>query len=245
MKILVVDDDRATRRTIEGILVKNEYDALTAESVPTAISKLEADSTIRLIILDYKMPGGDGIELLKYLKNNLRFSNIPVLMSTSLSDANTVKSSIDLGAKDYLVKPVNPDLLMSKVQNLLERTAGTILLVDSDTVILRFLSGALEREGYNAITAKSGEEALEIVRAAKPKIDLVISEILLPQMNGFELLVALKGESWKLPVLLIIRDSGKFSKDDAISAGADSYITKPFNNMDILRKLISFNLHPK
>jgi DNA-binding response OmpR family regulator len=245
VKILVVDDDAVTRRTISGILAKNEYEYAVTDSVRGAISHLESDSTIRLIILDYKMPGGDGIELLEYLKNNLRFSNIPVLMSSSVNDMETVKKSIRMGAKDYLVKPVVPDILLGKIKNIFERTAGTILIVDEDRVISSFLTKALEREGYKAIAVGSGEEAIEKVKQAKPKIDLVLSEIVLPGMNGFELLVALKGESWKLPVLLIVRESGKFSKEDAISAGADNYITKPFNNVEIIRKLISFNLHPK
>ena len=245
MKILVVDDEGVTRRTISGILTKNEYEAVVTDSVKGAITHLESDSSIRLIILDYKMPGGDGIELLEYLKNNLRFSNIPVLMSTAVNDVESVRRTIKLGAKDYLVKPVKPEVLLSKIKNIFERTAGTILIVDEDIVISNFLSKALEREGYKAIAVGSGEEAINRVKQAKPKIDLVLSEIILPGMNGFELLVSLKGESWKLPVLLIVRESGKFSKEDAISAGADNYITKPFNNVEIIRKLISFNLHPK
>lgn len=242
MSILIVEDDPVTLLTINKILIKNEYETLTAKSVKEAIAILESKSSIKLIISDIMMPEADGFELLKFRQSFLRLREIPVLLCSALGDSGSVTKGISMGANDYLVKPIQKEILLKKIKNLLGSAVKTILLVDDEELMLNVLSNIIERQGYKSIKAKSAEEALEVMKSSY--IDLIISDIVLPQMNGLELLVTIKEKNSNIPIILITGHSGKYKKVDAIAAGADEYFAKPFRNIEILRKISSLINQP-
>ena len=234
-KILIVEDDPSHQGVIEGIVAGRGHTPVTVSSVEEAIATLKQRRPIRLIIASAVMPKRNGLDLLKYLKKEIGLRSTPVIISSTTGDEKLVARSIELGASDFIIKPINQENLAQKIDKLLINNRGKILLVDDQQVILDLLVKVLEREGYDTITAISAEEALGLLETANVKG--VISDIMMPDTDGIELLKSIKQRNTALPVLLITGYAGKYSLNNAKAAGADGYITKPFKNIQIIQKL--------
>ncbi|RKX19212.1 MAG: hypothetical protein DRP51_07800 [Candidatus Zixiibacteriota bacterium] len=235
MKILIVEDDDVSRKLVDSILTKNNYETLLASSVQEAITFLKSNNHVSLIILDIMMPDEDGYSLLKYLNRQESISKIPVLMCSAVGDKFSVIHSASLGAADYIRKPIESELLLAKIRDMLNKGNKTVLIVDDEEMIRNLLKNTLEREKYDVLTADSGVTALKVL--ASNRINVVISDIQMSNMDGFELLVQIKSHYPDVPVLMITGQLGKYNKDDAMLAGADGYIAKPFKNLDIIKTL--------
>lgn len=118
-KILLVDDDAVSLAICKAILSQH-YDTMTARSGLQAMGSLQAGALPNLIISDIYMPGLDGLGLLDQLKAMERTRNIPVILSTAMSDLDVAKEGYLRGAAELIVKPVIPEALMKKVELILE-----------------------------------------------------------------------------------------------------------------------------
>lgn len=181
------------------------------------------------------MPNEDGYSLLRYLKKQESKFKIPVLMCSTCGDKFSVIHSASLGAADYIRKPIESELLLTKVKDMLNRGNKTVLIVDDEEMIRNLLKNTLEREKYDVLTADSGVTALKVL--ASNRVNAVISDIQMSNMDGLELLVQIKLYYPDVPVLMITGQFSKYNNDDVMSAGADGYIAKPFKNLDIIRTL--------
>lgn len=110
----------------------------------------------------------------------------------------------------------------------------TILLVDDDAALLEVTSIVLASEGYRVITAEDGIEALQVV--GRDKLDLVVLDIMLPRMSGFEVLKKIREQS-DVPVILLTAKSQSVDKVVGLELGADDYITKPFDTKEVLARI--------
>ncbi len=106
-----------------------------------------------------------------------------------------------------------------------------ILLIDDEEMMRNLLSKILKREKYQIMTAKDGHEALEIIHSEN--IDIIISDMKMPQMNGFELLKNVKEEFPQIGVIIMTAYGDTYTVKDALLLGADEYITKPFKSYEI------------
>ncbi|UCG61704.1 MAG: response regulator [Candidatus Zixiibacteriota bacterium] len=111
------------------------------------------------------------------------------------------------------------------------KSSIAILVVDDEEMMRTLLSKILSREGYKILTAEDGVRALELLR--KEKIDLVISDMKMPRMNGFELLKHIKEEHPGTGVIIMTAYGDTYTVKDALLLGADEYITKPFKSYEI------------
>ncbi|MCL0047163.1 response regulator [Thermodesulfovibrionales bacterium] len=118
MQILVVDDDKTTRRLLSLYLKKWGYKVVTAENGLDAMEKIGIND-FDLILSDMNMPYMDGVEFTKGLKNNPIWCNIPVIMITTEMDEDDKKRAIEAGVDEYLVKPVNADLISDSIKRVL------------------------------------------------------------------------------------------------------------------------------
>lgn len=118
MKILVVDDDRTTRKLLSLYLKGNGFDVVTAENGLDAIEKLGGE-TVNLVVTDLNMPYMDGIEFIKTMKTNPDTGHIPALMITTEDDDEERQRAAAAGADGYLIKPVTSDVVALKVRQLL------------------------------------------------------------------------------------------------------------------------------
>jgi two-component system chemotaxis response regulator CheY len=116
MKILTVDDSRMIRLIISNTIKSLGHDVLEAPNADEALATLEKNyETIGLILLDWNMPGMNGFELLKIIKNHENYKNIPVMMVTTEGERKNVIKAIQNGADNYLTKPFTPEDLSTKI----------------------------------------------------------------------------------------------------------------------------------
>jgi DNA-binding response OmpR family regulator len=114
----------------------------------------------------------------------------------------------------------------------------TILVVDDDPVIQKLLSVNFEMEGYRVLTAGDGVEGLERTAAESP--DLILLDVMMPRMDGLEVVRRLKADdaTATIPVILLSAKAQATDISSGLDAGADDYVTKPFDPLELLDKVI-------
>jgi signal transduction histidine kinase/CheY-like chemotaxis protein len=202
--VLVVEDDAAAAELLQLQLRQAGYcTALAADGE----SGLQAAQQLApaAILLDILLPGLDGWEVLRRLRATPLTSGIPVMVITIVDNAAL---GLALGAVDYFVKPVSRETLLgalarftltSKVR---ERTV-TVLTIDDDPTALQVYRESLTPEGFRVIEAASGEEGLAQARSGS--VDAIVLDILLPDLDGFEVAAQLKADpdTSEIPILVV------------------------------------------
>ena len=236
MKILIVENDPRSSLELHGILTKNGFEVSRVDSIKKAINKLQTDMSVELIISDVDMPESSGFDLLNYINKNKAHYKIPVLMCSETVDKNIVLNSKKLGASDFIKKPVDPDKLMEKIGKILQpKSTPRVMVVDDDEFILEILEKIIRREGFEVTAISSAREALE--KLESEKIEAVISDIVMPEMDGIELLKQVKSKYPEIRVLMITGHTGRYGSESVMDIGADGFISKPFKNIEITRTL--------
>ena len=116
-------------------------------------------------------------------------------------------------------------------------SAVRVLVVDDDPVILRLLQVNFEMEGYEVMTAADGVKGLQAARDERP--DVIISDVMMPHMNGLELVAALGADAvtGAIPVILLSARAQETDVNDGLHAGADDYVTKPFDPLELIERV--------
>lgn len=122
-KILVVDDQASILKTAEAILKKAGHEVYTAADGYIALEKLSI-FTFDLIVTDANMPGISGFDLVKALRIGEKTRNTPIVMLTSRHEKRDVEKAIQVKVSDYVIKPIEPAVLISKIETLLGKAAG-------------------------------------------------------------------------------------------------------------------------
>lgn len=120
MKILVVDDDKTTRKILGLYLKSKGYEVVFAENGIDAMEKL-GQETVNLVMTDLNMPYMDGLELIKTIRTEPRVKHIPILMVTTEADDEERKKAYAAGANGYLVKPVTATMVSDNIKEILAR----------------------------------------------------------------------------------------------------------------------------
>jgi DNA-binding response OmpR family regulator len=124
-------------------------------------------------------------------------------------------------------------------------TKVTVLVIDDDPVILELLRVNFEIEGFEVICASDGEEGLKRAQTEHP--DAVISDIMMPRRDGLQLLADLKADpsTENLPVILLSAKAQKSEVQQGLDMGADDYITKPFDPLELIDRLNAVMTRPR
>ncbi|MBF0505286.1 MAG: response regulator [Nitrospirae bacterium] len=117
MKLLIVDDDKTTRKLLSLYLKSKGYEVATAENGLDALEKLGTDN-INLVVTDMNMPYMDGIELTKTLRSDINLKDMPIIMVTTEADEDERKKAFDAGVDDYLVKPTNAEKINESIKRI-------------------------------------------------------------------------------------------------------------------------------
>jgi two-component system phosphate regulon response regulator PhoB/two-component system alkaline phosphatase synthesis response regulator PhoP len=115
--------------------------------------------------------------------------------------------------------------------------AATVLVVEDDPVILRLLEVNFELEGFTVLLAHDGAEGIDVARAHQP--DVIISDIMMPKTSGLELVEALKADpdTKAIPIILLSAKAQTSDLKTGMEAGADAYVTKPFEPLDLVERV--------
>jgi two-component system, cell cycle response regulator len=250
-KILVVDDTPVIRKMIRKELESGGYDVVEAANGIEAIARAAVDSPPDLITLDIQMPKLDGFQTFgKLLEEQYsRFftdkenNRIPVIFVTGSDTIKDRQKGFRLGAANFIAKPFGSGEILTAVNKILrpeKRFEGmNVLLVEDDKTPRMIISEVLKSEGINVIEAEDGDIAFEFIREKMSEIDLVITDLLMPRMDGNELCYKIRNEL-KLSDISVIFVTGVSEQAqllDVFKAGATDYIFKPFTKEELLARL--------
>ena len=200
--ILVIDDDPTIRDLMTRHLEKNNFSVLQALDGAQGI-KMAREYKPDAITLDILMPEMDGWSVLRTLKADKEVSHIPVVMASIIDEK---KKGFSLGAADYLSKPVERDRLIGSISKLLGGKSGKVILIVEDNEDLRFtVKEALTSADNMVLEASNGKEALDVLNdKTSQSPDLILLDLMMPKMNGFEFLEAYRTQFEKqVPVIVI------------------------------------------
>lgn len=123
--VLIVDDEFAIRDMLRMALEIADYNCLEAENIQAAYQVI-VDERPDIVLLDWMLPGGSGLELLRRLKRNETTQDLPVIMLTAKTTEENVIQGLDVGADDYITKPFAPRELIARIRALLRRSSGGV-----------------------------------------------------------------------------------------------------------------------
>ena len=182
--VLVVEDDESSRELLRRTLQSEGYVVATAADGREGLS-LARELVPDLITLDVMMPTLDGWTLLSLLRKNPKLRDIPIVLISMIDER---EKGLALGADHYMSKPIDRRQLLDVLATYYnsEPESGIILIVDDDDDTRDLHRRYLEHEGLTLIEARDGKEALE--KAGEHEPSLVILDLMMPEMNGFEFL---------------------------------------------------------
>jgi signal transduction histidine kinase/DNA-binding response OmpR family regulator len=198
--VLIIDDDKAIHDLLERELAAKGYRVLHAVGGREGL-KIAKQSRPDVITLDIIMPDLDGWSVLKTLKDDMELRDIPVVLVTIMGDRDM---GFALGAADYITKPINREMLLAAVNRHASSAAGAqILVVDDDWKTRDMLRRTLAKEGWTVAEASNGREAISLLERARP--GLVLLDLMMPEMDGFEVLERMRrDEDWRdIPVIIV------------------------------------------
>jgi len=200
--VLIVDDDLNIHDLACRILIQNGYRTISATDGSRGI-EIAREKNPALILLDIMMPEKDGWEVLKELRNDADLANIPVLVTSVLEEQKTAEA---LGARAYVSKPIDKKQLLDTLKSLDIESTSKVLIIDDDPDVRELVSRMLQNENIATIEAKNGQEGIKML---EQNPDLIILDLEMPVMNGFEFL-----EQTTTNIPIIIFSGLELSKQD-------------------------------
>jgi CheY-like chemotaxis protein/anti-sigma regulatory factor (Ser/Thr protein kinase) len=230
--ILVIDDDPTVRAVTEHFLAREAFSVVTAAGGVEGL-RLARELRPAAITLDVMMPDLDGWSVLSVLKGDPALADIPVILVTIVDERGR---GFALGATEFLVKPVDHQRLIALLRRVCGASGRRLLLVDDEDDIRYGLRLALERDGWRVAEAANGKIALE--RLAEGVPDAIILDLMMPEMDGFEVVEALRRHpDWRdIPVLVITAKDLTDEDRSRLNGGVERILQKVGRD-DMLREV--------
>ena len=241
MKILVVDDSSSHRAIAKLELEKGGYEIVEAVDGQDALEVLDK-TPVDLITLYVEMPRLDGYEAFEKIRQRDE-NKTPVIFVTGRDTLEEREKGFSVGAIDYIVKPFTSGELLHSVDRCLKPETTfqslTALVVDDSAPIRTMVSEMLRQEGLSVILAEDGRQALDILQIKSRDIDLVVTDIMMPHVDGKELCLTIRKQPMlkNIPVFFMSTLSEKSSILEMFRAGATDYFVKPFTKEEFLARM--------
>lgn len=254
-KVLLVEDDRDFIDAVKIVFDHYNFNVITAFDGEEALTKAQICQP-DVVVLDVMIPKKDGYTVCAELKENETTSHIPVLMLSSLGKSTQGKTGAEIisrghGADCFLEKPVDSKLLVIKTLELTKdlreesRLKSKILIVDDDSDFVAGVQTILESHDFDVVVSGTGKEGIHMAASEKP--DLILLDVMLPEMDGYAVCKKLKDDikTQSIPVVLLtsigkkLTDS-EYAKAIAITHQADDYIEKPVEMNDLVKRIRKF-----
>ena len=229
--VLVIDDDPAVRALLGRFLEREGFHVCLAADGESGLRRAR-EVRPDVITLDVIMPGMDGWSVLSALKADPSIGDIPVLMVTIEDDRNL---GYALGASEYLTKPVDRHRLTSLLHRYRrERNAGPVLIVEDDPDARSLLRRALDYEGWPVVEAENGRQGIERLEECRP--GLVLLDLMMPEMDGFEFLEELRHRDAgpAVPVIVITAKDLTAADRERLNGAVATIIAKGAHDTEAL-----------
>ena len=256
LRILVVDDNANAREIIQNILISFNFNPSTASNGDEAIAQMKEaqnqGSPYGLVLMDWMMPGLDGLETIKRIRSDTDFSEIPAfIMVTAYSRDDLLQKDDAVHIDGLLVKPVSPSTLLDTILNALgkegfqrtrknEKQANTqesivslqgarVLLVEDNEINMELALELLEEAGIHVDVAINGAEAVE--KVGQTAYDGVLMDCQMPVMDGFEATRRIRQDPRfaNLPILAMTANAMAGDKEKCLECGMNDHIPKPID----------------
>jgi signal transduction histidine kinase/CheY-like chemotaxis protein len=256
LRVLVVDDNATNLRIVASMLLRWRAIPTLASSGREALDHVTAASTggakFDLLLVDAVMPGMDGFELIEEIRTSFPGENHLIMMLSSEDRKESIDRCRALGVSLYLIKPVRQSHLLHSIRAAIATTSEyaipkpaeendgrptrqlRILLAEDNAVNQRVASALLERRGHTVVCAANGREAVEKFDS---NFDLVLMDIQMPEMGGFEATAVIRrmeeSMNVRVPIIALTARAMKGDREQCIAAGMDSYLSKPIRPADL------------
>lgn len=259
-KVLIVDDNLTNLRILQLQLQQRKMVVVSATDGPEALYLLETNEGIDLVITDMQMPGMDGVEFTRLLKQ--RRPLLPVILLSSMGDESRKKhpglfvavlnkpvksshlekvilSQFHFGPekgheKQESHQKLNNDFALSKPLD--------ILVAEDNTINQKMILKVLEKLGYNAVVANNGRDAIQMLD--EKFYDLILMDVQMPEMDGLECTRYIRENYERQPVIIAMTANAMVEdKDDCLKAGMNNYIAKPVK-IDLLVEMLQQTKFP-
>jgi CheY-like chemotaxis protein len=235
-----------------------------ADALDLMREQAHAGTPVTLLVTDAHMPGMDGFSLAEHVKADSQLARTPIVMLTSASQRGDVERCNELGISAHLSKPVKQSELREVISMLLDRTAAQsetgapiarhaihdrhvesslkILLAEDNPINQKLAVRMLEKRGHRLTVASNGREALAALQ--KEAFDLVLMDIQMPEMDGFEATAAIReserGTGKHQPIVAMTAHAMKGDDQRCLDAGMDDYLAKPIRSEEVYKLLDGF-----
>lgn len=236
-KILVIEDNKDDAELLRLYLEEAHYQVSIARNGYEGIESLQRD-TPNMIILDLLMPEMDGFAFLEHKGSMPQYAHIPVMVLSAVSEQ---MEGSPLAADAVLGKPVHRSEILSLIEKILptqnrERKPikPKLLLVDDDPKAIKIISSYLTQENYEVIAAFNGIDGIELAKTELP--DIIILDLIMPEVSGFEVLTALKSEARtrNIPVFILTAKLLSFEEHEKLKDQVDAIASKGHASRELL-----------
>ena len=256
MRVLVVDDNMHSRTIFCEILKSFSFECTAVESGSDALVTLESavagpePNPYQLVLMDWKMPGMDGLEVARQIRGNPNISDISIILVTAYSREEVVGKADRSNINGFLAKPASPSQLLDVIMvvfsmkepgrrkarrrvrdvDAIQGILGAkVLLVEDNAVNQQVAAELLESNGLIVTVANHGKEALKKLK--QDNVDIILMDIQMPEMDGFEATHEIRKDPAfkKIPILAMTAHAMAGDREKSLDAGMDDHITKPID----------------
>jgi two-component system phosphate regulon response regulator PhoB/two-component system alkaline phosphatase synthesis response regulator PhoP len=248
--LLIIEDDVLLGDAMLRCLQDEKYDVDLVRDGSKGLQKIR-ELKPNLVVLDSSLPKMSGLDILAAKFSDVSIANIPAIILMDSDDSSEISKVLALGAKDYLIKSqFNQESLVNKIIQQLSQfkqksdetpkvthskhllSGKKIMWVEDDAFLSEIIARKLSTEGCILMHATNGEEALPLVSREHP--DVILLDIILPGMDGFEILRRIKDtpETKNIPVILLSNLGQKSDIEKGQQLGAERFLIKALVSLD-------------
>jgi CheY-like chemotaxis protein/signal transduction histidine kinase len=259
--LLLVEDNEAQKKAITELIGNGDIHITSVSTGQEAYDQL-LSGKFDCMILDLGLPDMSGMELLEKIRNDESIMRVPIIVYTGRDLTKEEKMTLDEYAEKVIIKGAkSPEKLLDETTLFLHRVEADlpehqrkmlrmihdkesilkdkeVLLADDDMRNVFAISNTLEEKGMKVLVAKNGKEALECLET-KPDIDLVLMDIMMPEMDGYEAIreIRKKDNLKNIPIIALTAKAMKGDRSKCIEAGANDYLAKPVDTEKLFSML--------
>jgi signal transduction histidine kinase/ligand-binding sensor domain-containing protein/DNA-binding response OmpR family regulator/HPt (histidine-containing phosphotransfer) domain-containing protein len=265
-RVLVVDDNATNRKVLSRQLTHLGMHPTCADSARAALDTLDAEAAgtrFDLAVLDYMMPGCDGLELGRRIARDPRFAHIRLVLLTSAGRMHSSETLAQLGFAAYLLKPVTHRELRDCLRRVVSAAASKwheftqpvvtaprplggptlprILLAEDNPVNQKVARGALEKMRCTVDIVNNGAEAVDAWSGRE--YDLILMDCQMPVMDGYQATRTIRSREQsgrRIPILALTADAMSGAEQECLAAGMDGYLTKPLDRRRLAESIERF-----
>ena len=254
LRLLVVDDNATNRRILEEMLTSWHMQPTVVPGADAALAALRerwnSDARFHAVISDCQMPDVDGVTLARRIKRDPDLRRTPIIMLTSAGRDEDAARCRQIGVEGYLIKPVKHSDLLDALTTLFDVSARRardepageraqtfvplrVLAAEDNIVNRRLVTTLLEKRGHHVTAVENGRQAVDAVAGAGEPFDLVLMDLQMPEMSGFEATHAIRERERQsgghLPIVALTAHAMHGDRERCLEAGMDAYLSKPID----------------